>query len=124
MIGGRIVGLSTGIQIMRRFPDVSVTVADKEDGLAEHQTGHNSGVIHAGVYYAPGSLKSQFCRDGAKATVAFCEEHGLPFERCGKLIVATDDVGLVRLAALQEQCELNGLAPSALTPGNSTAANR
>ncbi len=114
VVGGGIVGLSTAMQLLERFPDISVTVLEKEAMLAAHQTGHNSGVIHAGVYYAPGSLKAKFCRDGAAATIAFCKDHDLPFDQCGKLIVATNALEVDRLGALQARCVENGLAPERL----------
>lgn len=94
VIGGGIVGLSTAMQIVDRFPQAQVTVLEKEEAVAGHQTGHNSGVIHAGVYYAPSSLKAQFCREGAQATYAFCTEYGLPTDQCGKLIVARVPSGM------------------------------
>jgi (S)-2-hydroxyglutarate dehydrogenase len=115
VIGGGIVGLSTAMQIAERFPGFSVTVIEKEDALATHQTGHNSGVIHAGVYYAPGSLKAQFCRAGAAASYDFCRRHDLPTNRCGKMIVATDDVALERLGSLFDRCRQNGLSPELLS---------
>lgn len=115
VIGGGIVGLSTAMQLAERFPRFSVTVIEKEETLATHQTGHNSGVIHAGVYYAPGSFKARFCRAGAEATYDFCRRHDLPTERCGKMIVATDEIGLERLAALFDRCVQNGLSPELLS---------
>lgn len=114
VIGGGIIGLSTAMNFLERFPDFTVTVIEKESVLAAHQTGHNSGVIHAGVYYAPGSLKAKFCREGAEATLAFSQKHGLPVEQCGKLIVATDDVGMGRLGSLYDRCLQNGLSPEKL----------
>jgi L-2-hydroxyglutarate oxidase len=111
VIGGGIIGLSTAMQLSERFPGVSVAVVEKEPTVAAHQTGHNSGVIHAGVYYAPGSMKAQFCREGAHDTYAFCRRHGLPVERCGKLIVATNDLEVSRLKDLLARCRSNGLAP-------------
>src|SRR5688572_14042733 len=90
VIGGGIVGLSTAMQMTERFPGLSVAVLEKEPALARHQTGRNSGVIHAGVYYQPGSLKAQFCREGVEATIGFCQEHAIPYEQCGKLLVATE----------------------------------
>jgi L-2-hydroxyglutarate oxidase len=114
VIGGGIVGLSTAMQILDRFPDFRVTLVEKESDLAKHQTGHNSGVVHAGVYYTPGSLKAKFCRAGAEATRDFCRKHSLPFDQCGKLIVATDEQGLQRLGALEEKCLTNGLSPERL----------
>ncbi|MGR5142187.1 L-2-hydroxyglutarate oxidase [Photobacterium sp. DNB23_23_1] len=109
IVGGGIVGISTAWQLIQRHPDASVIVVEKEDTLAAHQTGHNSGVIHAGVYYAPGSLKATLCKAGEKATKAFCTEHQIPFEQCGKLLVATDDAELNRMQALYERCLKNGI---------------
>jgi (S)-2-hydroxyglutarate dehydrogenase len=111
VIGGGIVGLSTAMQLTERYADVSVTVIEKETTLASHQTGHNSGVIHAGVYYPPGSLKARFCREGSAATYAFCRNHGLAVEQCGKLIVATNPLEELRLEDLLARCRSNGLAP-------------
>ncbi|CAM5762269.1 hydroxyglutarate oxidase [Labrys miyagiensis] len=109
VIGGGIVGLATALEVTRRYPALSVAVLEKEDGLARHQTGRNSGVIHAGVYYQPGSLKARFCKEGVEATIGFCRENGLPHEQCGKLLVATEAEELARMAALQERCMANGL---------------
>ena len=89
IIGAGIVGLATALEATRRFPDLQVTVVDKEDRVAAHQTGHNSGVIHSGVYYKTGSLKARNCVAGAASMKRFCQDHGVPFEECGKLIVAT-----------------------------------
>ena len=114
VIGGGIIGLSTAMQLSQRFPDLSISVIEKEPSLAAHQTGHNSGVIHAGVNYAPGSLKAKFCKEGSQATIDFCKQHSIPFEQCGKLIVATDTIGMERLAALYERCVSNGLSPEIL----------
>lgn len=109
IIGGGIVGLSTACQLQVRYPDSAIVLLEKEDGVARHQSGHNSGVIHAGIYYAPGSLKAQFCKEGVEATIAFCEEYGLPYEQCGKLIVATDDEEHERMLDLYERARLNEL---------------
>lgn len=109
VIGGGIVGLSTAMQMSERFPGMSVAVLEKETTLASHQTGRNSGVIHAGVYYQPGSLKARFCREGVIATKAFCDERGIPYEQCGKLLVATDREELPRMAALYERAKQNGI---------------
>jgi L-2-hydroxyglutarate oxidase len=114
IIGGGIVGCATAMRLVARHPGLSALLLEKDDGLARGQTGHNSGVVHAGVYYAPGSLKARFCREGAAATYAFAAEHGLPTERRGKLIVATDDGEVARLAALFERGRLNGLDPEML----------
>ncbi|MFN3170016.1 MAG: L-2-hydroxyglutarate oxidase [Hyphomicrobiales bacterium] len=115
VIGGGIVGLSTAMQLAKSYPDATVRVLEKEDRLAAHQTGRNSGVIHAGVYYAPGSLKAKFCRAGVDATIAFCTRHQIPFEQCGKLLVATTPVELERMDALEERCRANGLDPERLS---------
>ncbi len=109
VIGGGIVGLSTALHLLERRPDASIVLVEKEQQVARHQTSHNSGVIHAGVYYPPDSLKARFCCEGVRRTIAFCREHALPFEQCGKLIVATDAEELPRLAALEERARGNGL---------------
>jgi (S)-2-hydroxyglutarate dehydrogenase len=109
VIGGGIVGLSTAMQMTERFPGISVAVLEKEPALARHQTGRNSGVIHAGVYYQPGSLKAQFCREGVEATTRFCREQGIAYEQCGKLLVATEPVELLRMEALYERARANGI---------------
>lgn len=109
IIGGGIVGISTAWQLQKRFPRKRFLVLEKEPQLAMHQTGHNSGVIHAGVYYQPGSLKSDFCKRGAVQTIAFCEEHGLPYERCGKLLIATNRTESERLEKLETRCVQNGI---------------
>jgi (S)-2-hydroxyglutarate dehydrogenase len=109
VIGGGIVGLSTAMQMTERFPGISVAVLEKEPALARHQTGRNSGVIHAGVYYQPGSLKAQFCREGVEATTRFCREQGIAYQQCGKLLVATEPAELPRMEALYERARTNGL---------------
>jgi L-2-hydroxyglutarate oxidase len=109
VVGGGIVGLSTALQLQQRHPDKSVVLLEKEAKVAAHQTGRNSGVIHAGIYYAPGSLKAKFCKEGVTATIAFCKEHDIPYEQCGKLIVATDDLEHERLLDLFERARLNAL---------------
>ena len=90
IVGGGIVGISTAWQLLQRYPKKRILVLEKESQYAGHQTGHNSGVIHAGVYYQPGSLKADFCRRGNEATIKFCLEHDIPYEQCGKLLVATN----------------------------------
>src|ERR671916_916898 len=84
VIGGGIVGLSTARALLDRYPDAGVVVLEKEPDWAHHQTGRNSGVIHAGIYYKPGSLKARLCVEGARELYAFCDEHGIAYERCGK----------------------------------------
>ncbi|PIE26885.1 MAG: L-2-hydroxyglutarate oxidase [Micrococcales bacterium] len=109
VIGGGIVGLATAMTLLEREPGAAVVVLEKETRLGFHQTGHNSGVIHAGVYYAPGSLKAAMCKEGAQITKDFCRKHDIPFQETGKMIVATDDLELSRMAALQERSIKNGL---------------
>src|SRR6266403_846867 len=95
--GGGIGGLATAMKLLEIQPGARLVVLEKEAGLSRHQTGHNSGVIHAGIYYAPGSLKADLCRRGSKATKEFCWNHRIPFETCGKLLVATNELELQRL---------------------------
>ena len=109
IIGGGIVGISTAWQLQQRQPDANILLLEKEKDYAQHQTGHNSGVIHAGVYYAPGSLKAEFCRAGVAATINFCQQHNIAYEQCGKLIVATNTVELERMHALYQRAQQNGL---------------
>jgi len=109
IIGGGIVGVSTAWQLKKKQPDCSILLLEKESRLAGHQTGHNSGVIHAGVYYAPGSLKAKFCKAGAAATIQFCEENDIPYVQCGKLLVATNELEHERMLALFERSKQNGL---------------
>ncbi len=109
IIGGGIVGVSTAWQLQRLYPDASIMLLEKETQPARHQTGRNSGVIHAGVYYQPGSLKADFCKRGAAKTLEFCREHQLPHLQCGKLLVATDELELQRMADLEERCVQNGI---------------
>jgi L-2-hydroxyglutarate oxidase len=114
VIGGGIVGLATALTLLQRRPGASLVLLEKEPRLAQHQTGHNSGVIHAGIYYTPGSLKARLCRAGAAWTKDFCRVHDIPFAQPGKLIVATDDVEVQRLGALEERARLNGLTTERL----------
>ncbi|GGM87890.1 L-2-hydroxyglutarate oxidase [Dactylosporangium sucinum] len=109
VIGGGIVGLATAHRLTQEHPDAQVTVVEKEQTWGAHQTGHNSGVIHAGVYYKPGSLKATLCKAGSASMVAFCQEHDIPHRVTGKLIVATDPAELPRLHALHERAKANGL---------------
>jgi len=109
VIGAGIVGLATALRYQQRHAGARVLVLDKEPTVAAHQTGHNSGVIHAGIYYAPGSLKARLCKEGARRTREFCDEHGIAYANTGKLIVATDDTELVRLRALYERALINQL---------------
>jgi L-2-hydroxyglutarate oxidase len=109
IIGGGIVGLATAYTLGQRYPDKTVTVLEKESHLAGHQTGHNSGVLHSGIYYKPGSLKALNCRAGRAAMLAFCTETGVPYQICGKVIVALDEQDAVRLDKLAERAAANGI---------------
>jgi L-2-hydroxyglutarate oxidase len=109
IVGGGAVGLGVALEITRRFPRQKLLLVEKENKVARHQSGHNSGVIHSGVYYKPGSLKARLCVAGATAMVEFCREHGIPYNVCGKLIVATDEEELPRLEELRQRGEANGL---------------
>ncbi|WP_313049780.1 L-2-hydroxyglutarate oxidase [Pseudomonas soli] len=109
IIGGGIVGLATAMALLTHRPGASLLILEKEASLGRHQTGHNSGVIHAGIYYAPGSLKADLCKRGAQATKDFCAKHGIAFEVCGKLLVASNDLEVQRMQALYERSQQNGL---------------
>ena len=109
IIGAGIVGLATGLEILRRNPEVDLTVLEKEDDVARHQTSHNSGVIHSGIYYKPGSLKAQLCRSGADEMVRFCQEHKLPLLVTGKIIVATQEAELAKLEELYQRGVANAI---------------
>ncbi|HSM34328.1 MAG TPA: FAD-dependent oxidoreductase, partial [Anaerolineae bacterium] len=107
IIGAGIVGLATALRLLERKPDLAVVVLEKEASVAYHQTGHNSGVLHAGLYYRPGSLKARLCREGKADLEAYCEAHALPLERCGKLVIATRESELPRIEALRERAIAN-----------------
>jgi L-2-hydroxyglutarate oxidase len=109
VIGGGIVGLATAMKLLELNPGASLVLLEKERELATHQTGHNSGVIHSGIYYAPGSLKADLCRRGERATKEFCTEHEIPFVTCGKTLVATSPLELERMAALELRARENGI---------------
>ncbi len=109
IIGGGIVGLATALALRSQFPRYSLAVLEKEPELAAHQTGHNSGVIHTGIYYKPGSYKAKLCVEGARLMMQFCESNGVSYERCGKLIVATTEEELPRLETLYERGKANGI---------------
>src|SRR5581483_4332048 len=110
VIGGGIVGLSTAMELAGRFPDQKLLLVEKENGLAQHQTGHNSGVIHSGIYYKPGSVKARTCVQGAAAMVEFCRKHDVPFQICGKVIVATKAEESAKLEELFNRGKQNGVA--------------
>ncbi len=109
VVGGGIIGASVAMQLIAEYPDLKIALLEKEATLGCHQTGHNSGVIHAGVYYTPGSLKAKFCFEGNKATKAFCDENNIKYDACGKLLVATTPLEMERMKALWERTQENGL---------------
>ena len=109
IVGGGIVGLSVAREILRTNSDAKILLIEKEEKVAQHQTGHNSGVIHAGIYYAPGSLKAKLCREGLHETKEFCREHEIPYQECGKLIVATNKYEEKRVDDLFNRATSNGL---------------
>ncbi|MBF0840809.1 MULTISPECIES: L-2-hydroxyglutarate oxidase [Mammaliicoccus] len=109
IIGGGIIGFSTAYHLKLQNPDLDVLLLEKENNLAEHQTGHNSGVIHSGIYYKPGSHKAEFSKKGSQSMIHFCREYNIPYNQCGKVIVATDESELDRLRALYERGLQNGL---------------
>ena len=116
IVGGGVIGLATAYQLARAHPDKSVIVLEKEDHLCEHQTGHNSGVLHTGIYYRPGSLKAINCRTGRSAMVEFCQTEGIAHAICGKTIVAVDDRQLPALEQLFERGQANGVRCEMIGP--------
>jgi (S)-2-hydroxyglutarate dehydrogenase len=110
IIGAGIVGLAVGLQLTRKNPDLKVIVLDKENEVASHQTGHNSGVIHSGLYYKPGSLKARLCVEGSAAMIQFCKEHAIPYDVCGKIIVATEEREIPNLNELLRRGRANGVS--------------
>ncbi len=115
IIGGGIIGFSTAWQLKQSEPHLNIAVLEKENSSATHQTGHNSGVIHAGVYYEPGSLKAEFCVKGCKEIKTFCEEHDIAYKVLGKIIASTNDIELERMQVLKNRCMKNGLTVTNLT---------
>src|SRR4029453_19385745 len=118
IIGAGIVGLATAVNLTERHPRARVVVLDKEPKIAAHQTGHNSGVIHSGIYYKPGSFKARLCVEGARLMTQFCDAHGIGYERCGKVIVATSEEEVPRLNALHERGTANGVPGLKLVSGD------
>src|ERR1700753_2974297 len=115
IIGGGIVGLATAYRLLERFPGRKVIILEKEREVAQHQTGHNSGVLHSGIYYRPGSLRATNCREGKLAMEEFCQKENIPFNRCGKVIVAVSPSEIPQLERIYErglandiQCERIG----------------
>jgi L-2-hydroxyglutarate oxidase LhgO len=117
VIGAGIVGLATAVNLTERHPRARVVVLDKEAHIATHQTGHNSGVIHSGIYYKPGSYKARLCVEGARLMTEFCDAHGIHYERCGKVIVATEESEVPRLNTLHERGTANGVPGLKLVSG-------
>lgn len=117
VVGAGIVGLATAMTILERHPDITLGVLEKEDAVALHQTSHNSGVIHAGLYYKPGSLKALLCGEGREAMRRFAEENNVPLELCGKLVVALDEEELPGLKAIYERAMANGVPGIRLVEG-------
>ncbi|MFC7504306.1 FAD-dependent oxidoreductase, partial [Nocardioides sp. GCM10030258] len=109
VVGGGIVGLAVARELTRRRPGLQVLVLEKEDRVGAHQTGHNSGVVHAGIYYRPGSLKADLCTRGRDLLREYCAEHRLPYVECGKVVVAVDAAELGRLDALERTARENGV---------------
>lgn len=109
VVGGGIVGLATAYRLLQRFPDVSLTVLEKEPAVALHQSGRNSGVLHSGIYYKPGSLKAQNCRAGKQAMEAFCQSESIAYELCGKVIVAVDESEISALEKIEQRGRANGV---------------
>lgn len=109
VIGGGIVGLATAFRAGQLFPEVRVTVLEKENDIGRHQSGNNSGVLHCGLYYKPGSLKAKLAVSGIRQMKAFCERHSIPYEVCGKIVVATNEAERARLEVLRERGTANGL---------------
>ncbi len=116
VVGGGIVGLATAYRYQQRHPGARVVVIEKEAAVGQHQTGHNSGVLHTGIYYAPGSLKATNCRDGKAAMERFCAEEGVPFEICGKVIVATRAEEVAALDRIEARAQANGVACTRIGP--------
>lgn len=109
IVGGGIVGLATAYRLSERFPDARITVLEKERDVGQHQTGHNSGVLHCGLYYKPGTVRARLAVAGIRQMVAFCQENAIAHEVCGKLVVAADESEVPRLRALEERGKANGL---------------
>ncbi len=109
IVGGGIVGLAAGFKLLERFPGASLTVLEKEAGVGRHQTGHNSGVLHCGLYYKPGSAKARLAVEGIREMVEFCGAHAIPHDICGKLVVAADESEVPRLRDLEQRGAANGL---------------
>ena len=109
IVGAGIIGMSTAYQLSLINPDKKIIVIDKEDRAAKHQTGHNSGVIHSGIYYSPGSYKALFAKSGSASMIEFCKQYNIPYNQCGKVIVATEEAEVERMKNLYQRGLENGL---------------
>src|SRR4029077_14757708 len=109
VIGAGILGLAVSRELLSRYPRLRLAVLDKEPSVGQHQTGHNSGVLHSGIYYAPGSLKAKLCVEGQRELYAYCAQKGIPTDRCGKVIVASDESELPRLENLLQRGQAHGV---------------
>jgi (S)-2-hydroxyglutarate dehydrogenase len=116
LVGGGIVGLATAWTLLQKQPGRAITVFEKEKAVAQHQTSHNSGVIHSGLYYKPGSEKARTCVEGARRMLAFCKEHAIPHDVCGKLVIATYETELPALAELHRRAQANGVTTREIGP--------
>jgi L-2-hydroxyglutarate oxidase len=116
VVGAGILGLAVARELLLRRPQLDLVVLEKEAAIARHQTGHNSGVIHSGIYYTPGSLKARLCREGQQLLYAYCDERGIEYERCGKVIVASSQEELPRLEQLRERALANGVTIEEVGP--------
>ena len=120
VVGGGIIGTAVARRLLAERPDAEVTVLEKEHRLAAHQTGRNSGVVHAGLYYEPGSLKATLCRRGVALLKEFCAERGLPYDEIGKVLVALDGAEEQRLGAIAERARANGVSSARSMPASSS----
>jgi len=118
VVGGGIIGTAVARHLAQRVDDAEVTLFEKEPHLAGHQTGHNSGVVHAGLYYEPGSLKATLCRRGVSLLQEFAARHGIPYEECGKVVVALDETEFARLDAIHERSVANGVPGMRMLDGD------
>src|SRR5947207_11497816 len=116
IVGGGIVGLATAYRLNRQFPKLGIVVLEKEAEVAAHQTGHDSGVLHSGIYYKPGSLRAINCREGKRAMEQFCATHGVPYEICGKVIVAVNEAEVPRLMNILERGQANDISCELIGP--------
>ena len=109
MVGGGIVGMATARELKIKYPNMSIAIIDKENEIGYHQTGHNSGVIHSGIYYKPNSLKAKLCVEGVELIYKYLNENNIPYDKCGKLIIAVEDDEVLRLKKLYENGLINNV---------------